>query len=73
MAYAISLNDDQLNLVRDLFEADRGRPPVIPRRQMVDAMQFLCRTGCQWRYLPERFGPSGAVWTQWLRWRESGV
>jgi transposase len=73
MAYAISLSDEQWDLVRDLFETDRGRPPVTPRRQMVDAMVFLCRTGCQWRYLPERFGPWGAVWAQWLRWRESGV
>jgi putative transposase len=73
MAYAIALDTTQWGLVRDLFETDRGRPPVIPRRQMVDAMLFLARTGCQWRYLPARYGPWGAVWQQWLRWRNSGV
>lgn len=32
----------------------RGAPGQIPRRQMVDAMLFIGRTGIQWRYLPER-------------------
>ena len=36
-------------------------------------MLFLGRTGCQWRYLPEPYGPWGAVWKQWCRWRANGV
>ncbi|MPZ24703.1 MAG: transposase [Dehalococcoidia bacterium] len=28
-------------------------------------MLFLARTGCQWRYLPERYGNWTAVWAQW--------
>ena len=51
----------------------RGAPAVIPRRQMVDAMLFIGRTGCQWRYLPERYGAWTAVWAQWRRWRANGV
>ena len=46
---------------------------MIPRRLMVDAMLFIGRTGCQWRYLPERYGAWTAVWAQWRRWRASGV
>jgi transposase len=51
----------------------RGAPAVIPRRQMVDAMLFIGRTGCQWRHLPERYGAWTAVWAQWRRWRANGV
>jgi len=40
---------------------------------MVDAMLFIGRTGCQWRYLPERYGAWTAVWAQWRRWRANGV
>lgn len=40
---------------------------------MVDAILFLARTGCQWRYLPDRYPPWQAVWQQWLRWRANGV
>ncbi|MGH2488089.1 MAG: transposase [Candidatus Limnocylindria bacterium] len=50
-----------------------GAPAIVPRRQMVDAMLFIARTGIQWRYLPERYGAWTAVWSQWRRWRANGV
>lgn len=69
MAFAIALSDEQWGLVADLFDPPgrRGAPAVIPRRQMVDAMLFIGRTGIQWRYLPERYGTWTAVWAQWRR------
>ena len=75
MGYAIALSDEQWEFVADLFDPPgrRGAPALIPRRQMVDAMLFLARTGCQWRYLPERYGARTAVWAQWRRWRANGV
>ena len=75
MSFAIALTDEQWELVADLFDPPgrRGAPAVIPRRQMVDAMLFIGRTGCQWRYLPERYGAWTAVWAQWRRWRANGV
>ena len=51
----------------------RGVPARYSRRQMVEAILFLARTGCQWRYLPDRHPPWEAVWQQWRRWRENGV
>jgi transposase len=49
MSFAIALSDEQWELVADLFDPPgrRGAPAQIPRRQMVDAMLFLARTGCQ--------------------------
>ncbi len=75
MSYAIALTDEQWDLVVDLFDPPgrRGAPAQIPRRQMVDAMLFVARTGIQWRYLPERYGAWTAVWSQFRRWRSNGV
>ena len=75
MSFAIALTDEQWELVADLFDPPgrRGAPAQIPRRQMVDALLFIGRTGCQWRYLPERYGAWTAVWAQWRRWRSNGV
>jgi putative transposase len=58
MSFAIALSDEQWELVADLFDPPgrRGAPAQIPRPLMVDAMLFIGRTGCQWRYLPERYG-----------------
>jgi transposase len=73
MPFPSDLSDGQWALVRDLFEARRGAPPRIPRRRMVEAILYLARTGAQWRYLPGEFGPWGAVWQQFRRWRDAGV
>lgn len=75
MSFAIALSDEQWELVADLFDPPgrRGAPAQISRRAMVDAMLFIGRTGIQWRYLPERYPPWTAVWSQWRRWRANGV
>ncbi len=75
MAVVIELTNDEWDLVKDLFDPQgrRGVPARYPRRKMVEAILFLARTGCQWRYLPERYPPWAAVWEQWRRWRDKGV
>lgn len=71
----IELDDAEWARVEDLFDPPgrEGRPATYPRRDMFDAMLFLARTGCQWRYLPDRYPPWPAVWQQWRRWRASGI
>jgi putative transposase len=73
--YPSDLTGAQWRLVRDLFDPPgrRGRPAGIPRRRMVNALLYQARTGCQWRYLPRSFGPWGAIWQQFRRWRDAGV
>lgn len=75
MTAVIALDNAQWALVSDLFDPSgrRGASAAYARRDVVDAILFLARTGCQWRYLPDRFPPWPAVWQQWRRWRESGV
>jgi putative transposase len=75
MGAIVELTDREWDLVADLFDPDgrRGAPEVHRRRAMVEAMLWMARTGIQWRYLPERFPPWTAVWSQWRRWRANGV
>ena len=75
MGTVLDLTDHEWELVSDLFDPDgrRGAPEVYPRRLMVEAMLWMARTGVQWRYLPERFPPWTAAWSQWRRWRARGV
>lgn len=40
---------------------------------MVDAMLYIAHTGCQWRFLPEGFGPWTRVWSQFRRWSRNGT
>jgi transposase len=63
MSAMIELSDPEWALTEDLFDPQgrRGVPACYPRRLMVDAILFLARTGCQWRYLPDRYPPWEAV------------
>lgn len=35
----------------------RGRPRKHPLRRILDAVFYVLRTGCAWRYLPTNFPP----------------
>jgi putative transposase len=71
----VELTDEEWGLVEHLFDppVHRGVKGTIPRRDIVDAILWLARTGCQWRHLPDRFPDWQAVWSQWRRWRDSGT
>ena len=42
-------------------------------RELFNAMRYVVRTGCQWRFLPHDFPPWTAVYQQAQRWIQSGV
>jgi putative transposase len=42
-------------------------------RDVLDAILYLVRTGCQWRYLPKDFPPKSTVWGYFDAWRHDGT
>ena len=50
-----------------------GRPRTTDTRDVVDAVLYLLRTGCQWRYLPVDFPPTSTVWRDFDQWRHNGT
>ena len=54
-------------------EGGPGRPVVHPRRVIVDAILYVDRTGCPWRYLPADFPPWRTVYGYFARWRDDGI
>jgi transposase len=42
-------------------------------RDLFNAMRYVAKTGCQWRYLPHDFPPWAAVYQQARRWLEAHV
>jgi putative transposase len=53
--------------------ARRGRPRRWALRLLVNAIFYLLRTGCAWRYLPREYPPWQTVYTMFRRWRLHGV
>jgi putative transposase len=50
-----------------------GRPRTTNLRDVVDAILYVLRTGCQWRYLPKDFPPKSTVWRYFDEWRHNGT
>jgi putative transposase len=75
--YPSDLTDEQWCLIRPLLPKRRktrpGRSIKVSRRDILDAVFYLVRTGCQWRMLPKDFPPWGTVASQFHRWRKSGL
>ena len=43
------------------------------RRRIIEAILYLDRTGCAWRYLPADFPPWQTVFTWFAAWRDDGT
>ena len=50
-----------------------GRPRTTDLRDVVNAVLYLLRTGCQWRYLPRDFPPKSTVWRYYYEGRHNGT
>jgi len=74
-SYPSDLTDGQWGLLRPLLPPQKGvgRPSTVDRRDLLDAIFYLLRTGCQWRQLPHDFPPWGTVSSQFCRWRKAGA
>jgi putative transposase len=74
MRYPSDLTDEQWALVKPLISVyPGGRPRQTPMRDVLDAICYVLRTGCQWCYLPKDFPPRSTVWGYFDEWRHNGT
>src|SRR5262249_58199177 len=71
--YDTDLTAEQFALIEPLLPRRKrtGRPPA-DLREVVNAILYLVRSGCQWRLLPHDFPPWRTVHTWYPRWRPDG-
>jgi transposase len=75
-AYPDDMTDKEWELIRPFLEQNdspKGRKPKYTKREVMNAIFYLIRSGCSWRHLPHDFPPWYAVYTQFVRWRNRGV
>jgi transposase len=73
MSYPSELTDEQWAMIDFSAPGRRGRKHADDLRSVLDAILYIARTGCHWRYLPESFGPWTRVWSQLRRWSRNGT
>jgi len=73
-AYPSDVTDEQWALIEPLIPVyPGGRPRKTKVRDVLDAILYMLRTGCQWRYLPKDFPPRSTVWRYFDDWRHTGT
>jgi putative transposase len=74
-AYATDLSDAEYVCLEPYLPAPApiGRPRRHPLREIVDAIRYVVRTGCQWRLLPHEFPPWQTVYHYFRLWRLDGT
>lgn len=50
-----------------------GKPRELSLRQVVNAIRYVLKTGCQWRQLPREFPAWSAVYYYFDRWSRDGT
>jgi putative transposase len=74
--YPSDLSDSQWLLLEPLFTdlpVKRGRKRWRDPRDIIDAVLYLNKTGCQWRQLPIDFPPWKTVYNTFRKWQKDGT
>ena len=73
MGYRTDLTDKQWSIIEQIFRSNKGQHLAEhPKRDMVNAVLYLVKTGCQWNLLPNDFPPYEAVRSFYRRAVKSG-
>lgn len=75
LPYPSDLSDAQWELIQEAVAAPPPGPMPVQytRREIVNAIRYVNRTGCQWRMLPHDFPPYRTVFHFFNLWKKDGT
>jgi putative transposase len=73
--YPSDMTDREWEYIKDMIPAAKpgGRNRVTDMRRTLNAIFYLTRTGCAWRYLPLEYPPWQTVYGYFRKWRLDGT
>lgn len=73
--YPTDLTDEQWKLIERFLPPPRpgGRPRKTNLREVVNALLYLVRSGCQWRMIPHEFPPWKTCYNYYRAWIDNGT
>lgn len=74
-SYPSDLTDEQWELIDLLIPPAKrgGRPRGVSMREVINAMLYIQRAGCQWDMLPHDLPPKSTVYEYFAAWRDDGT
>lgn len=73
--YPTDLSDAQWEFIEHLVPPalQGGRPRKVVMREVMNAILYVLKTGCQWSMLPREFPPKSTVHGYFSAWRDDGT
>src|SRR3712207_6500892 len=72
--YRSDPTDDQWAVIEPLIPVPAvGRPRINCMREVLNALFYLNRSGCQWDMLPHDSPSRSTVYNHFARWRDAGT
>lgn len=72
--YPSDLSDEEWAKLKPLIPSyRRGAPRRVNMREVINALRYLARTGCQWRMLPHDLPSWEIVYYYFSTWRDDGT
>ena len=70
MPYPSDLKEKEWLLIKQYFEQKNiiGRPLKHNRRDIINAIFYITKSGCQWRMLPQNYPPWQTVYDYFKKW-----
>lgn len=69
--YPTNLTENQRQFMKQFLNDNRKRKHDL--NDIMDAIFYLLKTGCQWRMLPKDFAPWNTVYFYYRKWKNSGL
>jgi putative transposase len=72
--YPTDLSDQEWELIKHLVPEAKpgGRPEAYTKREILNGIFYLLRSGCSWRMLPHDLPPWRIVYFYFRQWRQDG-
>jgi putative transposase len=74
-AYPTDLNDKEWAVIEPYVPQPKtgGRPVEHERREILNAIAYVLRSGCAWRLMPHDLPPWSTVYDYFRQWRRDGT
>ncbi len=73
MAYTTDLTLSQFEVLDELLPKSKTRGCIVSRQDIVNAILYQLKNGCQWRDLPSDLPKWQTVYSQFRRWKINGA
>ncbi|HMB02549.1 MAG TPA: transposase, partial [Isosphaeraceae bacterium] len=72
--YPSDLTDQQWAIIEPLIPVNAvGRPRTVDMREVLNAIFYLNRSGCQWDMLPHDLPAKSTVYDHFAQWKADGT